>query len=150
VPRVVDATPLKVSRELYNTIRSFVESSTKDTYPHNTGVHHGDVVIFEKKGKWRLIVKVNEVELRRGILYTRLVMGAGRYKLEVSDYGGTVAIEFSSDNPSEIKSVVVVPSEPVPYSIPIPAEHLADKMMIYHFSVVEHISSSECKYSKTE
>jgi hypothetical protein len=46
-----------VSRQVYNTLRSFVESSDKSTYPWNVGVKlNNDVVMFEKKGRWRLLI----------------------------------------------------------------------------------------------
>ena len=56
---------IKVPKRVYNTIRSFVESSLKKEYVWNTGYDIGDKVVFEKPEKWLLIVK-KEVEVREG------------------------------------------------------------------------------------
>ncbi|MGC9050619.1 hypothetical protein [Pyrobaculum sp.] len=46
-----------VSRQVYNTLRSFVESSDKSTYPWNVGIWiNSDTVVFEKRNKWKLYV----------------------------------------------------------------------------------------------
>ena len=58
--RVIEARVHSVPSAVYRTIRSFVESSPKEIYYWNTGVATGNEVVFEKCGKWRLIVDLKE------------------------------------------------------------------------------------------
>jgi hypothetical protein len=47
--------PKALTVKAYNTIRSFVESSTKPIYRFNVGICVNGAV-FEKRGKWRLVI----------------------------------------------------------------------------------------------
>jgi hypothetical protein len=65
VPQVVEAKDIKVSKRMYNMLRSFLESSMKKDYIWNVGVYRKEegreateeAVTFDKDGKWTLVVK---------------------------------------------------------------------------------------------
>ncbi len=42
----------------YNALRSFVESSDRETYEWNQGIKERNFVIFEKERKWKLKIRV--------------------------------------------------------------------------------------------
>ncbi len=48
---------IELPPKAYNVIRSFVESSEKEEYEWNKGIKLGKEIIFEKRGKWRLVVR---------------------------------------------------------------------------------------------
>ncbi len=60
-----------VEKWVYNTIRSFVESSSKETYEWNIGTKLGNRVEFEKPTKWllRIYTEISvDEEVRQGIV----------------------------------------------------------------------------------
>jgi hypothetical protein len=159
--KVIDPEPIKVSKKLYNVIRSFVESAVSDKYPHNVGVHYrydydlfrGDIVVFEKiKGnerKWRLIVSGNTVELRSGVVSVELRVESDKTLLKIQDYGYISTIEIPESDQLKLiellKGKVIVPEDYVPYFIPVTLESLLYKLTLYYNKAVEHVES-ECKY----
>jgi len=58
--QVVDANIVKVNKNVYRVVRSFVESSRKNQYHWNVGVRYGDEVIFNKMNKWILRIVKNQ------------------------------------------------------------------------------------------
>jgi hypothetical protein len=54
--RIVPAKVVEVKKEIYNAIRSFVESSPKPEYEWNTGVKLGSQIVYRKEKKWILTV----------------------------------------------------------------------------------------------
>jgi hypothetical protein len=56
--KVIDAKIINLDKHQYSVIRSFYESSLKDSYPWNTGIRlpMTHTVIFRKPGKWVLAV----------------------------------------------------------------------------------------------
>jgi len=67
---------IQVSKDVYNIIRSFVESSPKPEYEWNTGIDMGNYVMFVKQGKW--ILKVWK-EVRKGDVVAELESTDNRY-----------------------------------------------------------------------
>jgi len=65
--KVEDAVIHKVPRQVYNVVRSFVESSPKPDYHWNTGIRVGSVVRFVKEGKWVLEIANVEIPTERGV-----------------------------------------------------------------------------------
>jgi len=57
-PRVIDAKIINLDKPQYSVIRSFFESSLKDSYPWNMGIRlpMTHTVIFRKPNKWVLSV----------------------------------------------------------------------------------------------
>jgi len=85
--KVVEARVHNVPRAIYRTIRSFVESSPKVVYHWNIGVLVEKEVIFEKCGKWRLIVDLKEKSIvlekqQRAALILRKENGQWRMSIE--------------------------------------------------------------------
>jgi hypothetical protein len=54
-----ETTVVDVSKELYRTVQSFVNSSSKPIYTWNVGVRIGNKVVFVKPSKWVLEVDLN-------------------------------------------------------------------------------------------
>jgi hypothetical protein len=158
VVRIIDPELVKVSKRLYNVIRSFVESSISDKYPHNVGVHYrydydlfrGDIVVFEKLRKWKLTISGNTVELRSGVVSVEAKIESNGIILKIQDYGYISTIEIPESDQLKLiellKGKVIVPEDYVPYFVPIPLESLLHKLTLYYNKAVEHVESSECKY----
>jgi hypothetical protein len=53
---VVKAEKINVSPQTYKVVRSFVDSSLRETHPWNIGIDAGDQVVFYKPSKWTLTV----------------------------------------------------------------------------------------------
>ncbi len=53
---VVKAEKIIVSPQTYRAIRSFVDSSLRETHPWNIGVDVGEQIVFYKPSKWILTV----------------------------------------------------------------------------------------------
>jgi len=53
---VVKAEKIIVSPQTYKAVRSFMDSSLRETHPWNIGVDVGEQVVFYKPSKWTLIV----------------------------------------------------------------------------------------------
>jgi len=80
--KLLEAVMVEVSKELYRTIRSFVESSSKSKYSWNTGINYtNSLVKFVKPGKWELTVDLLP-EIRGDIydcpVWLRSLIGTGR------------------------------------------------------------------------
>ena len=54
---------VKVKNSIYNTLRSFVESSESEEYHWNKGCRIGNEIVFTKYKHWVLVIKENEVTL---------------------------------------------------------------------------------------
>jgi len=54
--KILPAKVAQVDKGIYNTIRSFIESSPKPEYEWNTGVKLGNQIVYRKEKKWILTV----------------------------------------------------------------------------------------------
>jgi len=85
--RIVEARIHSVPRTVYRVFRSFVESSPKEIYYWNTGVLVGNEVVFEKRGKWKLVISLKEKSValekrQRTALIIRRENGQWRMSIE--------------------------------------------------------------------
>jgi hypothetical protein len=130
-PIVVKPQPLHVPTYVYNTLRSFVESSTK-LYHYNIGIIRDSIVTFEKPGKWRLTI---ELPRRVAVLSARgarveFVPEPTCYEVALNEHKLCV-------NAREAKEYDIVPEEEVPYAKPINLSKVIDKMLLYVDVAVE-------------
>jgi hypothetical protein len=134
-PIVVKPINLNVSKEVYNTLRSFVESSTRPVYSHNVGILRGEVAIFEKPGKWRLAIE----PLRRVAVLT-----APRVYIEFAIEPTCYRVAFNDQqfcvNTREAKEYDIVPKDEIPYARPINLSKIIDKFLLYMDVAVEALS----------
>jgi hypothetical protein len=68
---IEEAKVIELRADVYKTLRSFVESSSKEEYEWNKGVKVSKEVIFTKKRKWKLIItqydKEEVIKLPEGV-----------------------------------------------------------------------------------
>jgi hypothetical protein len=123
-PVVVKPRALVVDKQTYNTIRSFVESSTKTIYSFNIGVCRNGVVVFRKKSKWRLTITPKRVVLRDH-----------RVSIYIT-FNSCIEIDFGEQkicvHESELKEYDIVPSERTPYMKSISLYDFVNKILVYY------------------
>jgi len=133
--QVIKPEVLRVEKETYNIIRSFVESSTKAQYSWNVGILRGNVAIFEKPGKWELVVEIipNRPE-KRAMLTARHTF----IKVDIEPGFKIIGLEHELwvRDINDAKKFDIIPSEDVPYARPISLAELLNKIMMYVDAVV--------------
>lgn len=67
---ITDVAVYNLKPRIYNTLRSFVESSNKEEYPWNKGSRLGDKVYFVKEGKWVLEINLEPKNGEVATLYS--------------------------------------------------------------------------------
>jgi hypothetical protein len=136
--KVVDAKVVRVSTALYRALSSFAASSLKERYLWNVGVHLLDKVIFEKTGKWRLVISSMEALLE--------APNSSCIKYNYND--GAVEIVdkmtgvITTKEPVEIIRTYLAPDRELPFSGPLSLEKILDKMELYYEAARNHIA--EC------
>jgi len=129
LPKVVKPSLLKIPARAWRAVRSFIDSSLKDSYPWNIGVDLDGVAVFTKANRW--------------VLRTwRDNSGIPHRSLELPD--GTVVVSVDGDcivsvinccpvslSKPEFHTYFLVPSEDVPFSYPIAVKDVVDKMLQY-------------------
>jgi hypothetical protein len=142
MPKVVFPNIVRVEPKIYNTLRSFLDSSLKDEYPWNTGIilPNTHVATFVKKGKWTL-----NVSHKSAILFDKnykqvLLVEPFRYILETSDsyfeeLRDRVVLtvkDGSYEEVEDLQTTYIIPEPPVPFYVPLPLQDVVDKTKIYH------------------
>ena len=142
IKKVEDAVIHKVPKIVYNTVRSFVESSPKPEYRWNVGIRIGNTVKFVKEGKWVLEVaekaEIPEPEHVTGTVVATLddavsILAArdGRLLLQVSgvtDDDGAPKL-FSVDDIFELRKHYIIAE--VPFAYPISLADIWEKVQEY-------------------
>jgi hypothetical protein len=150
--KVVEARKIFVNKRLYNTCRSFLESSEKECYEWNVGVYIRDevapedrevkvireLVEFEKPERWTLKI-VREWEVRppaiEGAVEERMVLEAdcpsvtvdrGSKKVTISDIETDIEIPLDT---IELKRTFIISD--VPFMWPIRLADVVEKMHDY-------------------
>ena len=142
--KIVDAKMITVSSTLYRAVRSFAESSVKAKYLWNTGIHlRGaiDSVVFEKTGKWRLVVSKVEGKMEAWLEAPYLSYIKFNYdtaEVEIVDKAGIITIR----EPLEIMRSYLVPDKDLPFSGPLSLAKIVDKMELYVMAAQSHLD--EC------
>jgi hypothetical protein len=131
--RVVEAKFIQTSRDAYNVLRSFVESSMKDQYTWNVGVLREDFVEFIKPGKWRVVITAEKAQLIS--LKTYKVVAELDKKLLIEQH------EFDTSDIAELVRTFVAPEEPVPYATPIRVLDVFEKLLKYYFIARDHLAT---------
>jgi len=144
--KVIDPKIIKVRNTVYNVIRSFVESSTKDKYEWNTcikmppewGDEYLDIIICEKTGKWRLKIVVGKSD---GGISASLFRVRPPYTLAMTIDNDkekkTIDIDselIELDKPDTLPSaILLVPEdrEKVKYPRPISLAEVISKLQFY-------------------
>jgi len=157
MPTIVETREIKISKKLYNTLRSFVESSTKELYAWNVGFYEEFKteaelgvpepekvpalvrrVTFEKEGKWELVIEDimykhvwgERNELRITLLASEALgksVAVGKDEMVIND---GVDGQFKVHlTYAELKRTRVIAD--VAYARPISLYDVYDKMMIY-------------------
>jgi len=145
-PRVFKASVYRLKNYEYNIVRSFVESSTKETYPWNQCVEMPpelspedyNIVECEKTGKWRLMVMKPKGNHPKRLMLISLkkpesmVVQAEYYtmvtRIRVGSYDFNIA---TLDVP--LTAVIFAPEEPdkVPYWKPFTLADVLAKVEFY-------------------
>jgi hypothetical protein len=137
-PVVVKPEVIRVDKATYNTIRSFVESSTKPIYSANVGVIKGNFVAFKKPGKWELDITlmVQQTPVKRVVLCARNVYVAINIEPGFKVIGLTDKPLWVRDV-NEAKKYEVIPDQKVPCARPISLAEFLEKIMMYVDAAVD-------------
>jgi hypothetical protein len=169
MPTIVEVKNVNVSRELYNMVRSFVESSTKELYTWNIGFYEEfkteaedgvpepekvpaiiRKVTFNKEGKWELVIEDitykhlwgDKNELRITLLASEALgksVVLDRDNMVIND-----GVDSQLKVPltyAELKRTRVIAD--VAYAKPITLYDVYDKMMVYLSSFREFCRKRE-------
>ena len=131
--KVVEAKIIELPKSIYNTLRSFVESSLKEKYPWNVGVRLENIVKFIKSGKWQLEINVenNNVALldRQGrpiVIYERPKLTVYFNDFDINNYTDLLVTHFYAD---------------VPYAEPIQLAEIYSRLVYYIVAVEDYLKS---------
>lgn len=129
--KVIRAQVYDVEPACYNVVRSFHESSEKESYIWNTGVIVGKVALFKKPGKWTVEVYPEDgavvLRSKKGIVFSVEVdlplvrVKACDMLFETTDLAELLPIYFKAD---------------VPYAEPINLYDVVTKALKYKDAVV--------------
>jgi hypothetical protein len=143
--KIVDARIIRVSTALYRTLTSFAASSLKAKYLWNVGIHlHDrgeDSVVFEKTGKWRLVVSMVEGKIE-ALLEAPLSCVKFNYDGGVVEVMDKMAGVITIKEPLEIMRTYLIPDKELPFSGPLSLAKIVDKMEMYIMAAQSHIA--EC------
>jgi hypothetical protein len=148
--KVIIPKAIRVEPKIYNTLRSFLDSSLKDEHSWNTGVvlPNTHVAIFTKKGKWILNVNHNSATLFTKDYKQVLLVEPHKYVLETkcSTYeeirDRIVLVDgrsYVDIDPRDLTLTYVIPEPPVSFYLPLPLSQIVDKAKIYYKVFIETI-----------
>jgi hypothetical protein len=144
--KVIFPNIVTVQPKIYNTLRSFLDSSLEDEYEWNMGVilPNTHTALFVKRGKW--VLKVNH---RSAVLFNKnyeQVLLVEPYKYVYDTYeeirdrvvltnGGSYVDIY----PRDLTLTYVIPEPPVSFYLPLPLSHIVNKAKIYRKVFIETI-----------
>jgi hypothetical protein len=130
--KIVYPTVIRVEPEVYNTLRSFLDSSLKDEYPWNTGIvlPGTHTVLFTKKGKWILNINHSAVLLSKDDKQV-LMVEKGRVTLTIK--------QNTYQDVEDPNITYVLPDPPVPYYIPLLLRQILDKLEVYRQAYISAV-----------
>jgi len=149
--KVIFPNIVTVQPKIYNTLRSFLDSSLSlDEYEWNIGVilPNTHTALFVKRGKW--VLKVNH---KSAVLFNKnyeqvLLVEPYKYVLETkcSTYeeirDRIVLVDgrsYVDIDPRDLTLTYVIPEPPVSFYLPLPLSQIVDKAKIYHKVFIETI-----------
>jgi hypothetical protein len=121
---VVKAEKIIVSPQTYRVVRSFMDSSLRETHPWNVGVDFGEQIVFYKPSKWTLTVSKNSGSVSLYTLEGNLAARLTRSSIKVEYW------EREFESVEELKPYQVY-NDIVPNAVPLSVYVLAVKMMYY-------------------
>lgn len=133
--RIVEAIRLPVNK--YNTVRSFVESSSSPIYDYNHPYCWRNTVFFVKIGKWKLEYRAKRQLRQAGVdKYEEVNERLTLYDEENNYVLHYVPVDnelcFGDKCYNDMARCVVVPKRKLPFSRPIPCYEIAAKMEFYY------------------
>ena len=114
----------------YNTIRSFVSSSSKSAYAWNQGQDFGDHVDFTKEGKWTLRVW-KETETTENPVIASLLDRKGREVLSLIITTEDVRISIGGHEFGIDGEVMITPLGDIPFAVPIHLSEVKERLAEY-------------------
>jgi hypothetical protein len=149
--KVVDAKVIRVSTALYRATRSFLESSLKDKYLWNTGIHLLDKVIFEKTGKWRLVISSaeNKMEALLEAPNSSCIKYYDSSVVEVIDAVSFLRID-AREAPLELERTFLAPDKDMPFAGPIRVADIVAKMELYLMAAKNHLDECALVHEEAE
>ncbi len=118
--------------QVYNTLRSFVESSSKEEYEWNKGYKLGSKVMFIKRGKWVLTIsEITEEELSKLSENMRIVVVSlnNIVKIEIDrNKSCYIVINSNKEYTEEDKYRIAFISSLIIYARPILLNEILEKI----------------------
>ncbi len=125
---------ISVTKQVYNTLRSFVESSNKETYEWNIGVWISrDTVLFEKRPKWKLYI-YSDGNFKLYSWKDNLIMDMAkkvendRLMVYINIYGNNT-LSFDVYNENELRTKAIITN--MPFAGPIRLIEIINKLCEY-------------------
>ncbi len=128
---VEDAKIIEVPKWIYNTLRSFTESSSKPEYPWNNGIRVGNRICFIKPGKWQFIVYTNVNDTNDPDTVPAIAELIGRNGIVMTVYKTFMYVGNEKIPLNETYKYAIVPNTDVPFSIPILLDDVITKVREY-------------------
>jgi hypothetical protein len=145
--KVIFPNIVTVQPKIYNTLRSFLDSSLSlDEYEWNIGVilPNTHTALFVKRGKW--VLKVNH---RSAVLFSKnyeQVLLVEPYKYVYDTYeeirDRVVLVDgrsYVDIDPRDLTLTYVIPEPPVSFYLPLPLSHIVNKAKIYRKAFIKTI-----------
>jgi hypothetical protein len=131
--KIVFPNIVRVEPKIYNVLRSFLESSTKDEYSWNVGIvlPNSHVVEFVKQDKWILNINHGSIILQDSKYNQVLLIEGGRSTLTIKP-----GVYEDVENPD---ITYILPDPPVPYYIPLNLRDIMEKVEIYRQAYLEAV-----------
>jgi hypothetical protein len=126
---IVDPKLLKLPKKLYNTLRSFLDSSEKNEYAWNKGVRIDNSIVFTKSLRWRLIIYF--VPQEKVVTSANLFSYDGEFILAMDMDKVVVGNSVISRDDEYLAAYYVISDEPVKFASPLALIDIITKLKKY-------------------
>jgi hypothetical protein len=151
MPKIIFPKIIVVKPEAYNTLRSFSESSLKETHQWNTGISmpFTHYVLFIKRGRWVLSVSHGSAVLF-DYSYKQVLLVEPRKYIREAKYDTYEEIRdrivltltdgsYMDIDPKDLGTTFVLPEPPVPFYVPLHLRDIINKIKIYYEVYVQSV-----------